>query len=123
MKSLPGLGSGVVVATLWLRIPAYVKIPAIFGAGVLAASELTIDVNHALQSAKIFLCRAVQSEARAADPAKTRAAMKAGVPVTGAEALLATQVDQGDADAQQSRRLRRPRPRALKRYAPRPPWA
>ena len=105
MKSLLGLGSGGVIATLWSRIPAYIKIPAIFGAGVLAASELTIDANHALQSAKIFLGQAAQGEAQAVDPAKTRAAMRSGAPVTGAEALLATQVDQGDADAQQKQAL------------------
>ena len=31
--------------------------------------------------------------------------MRTGAPVTGAEALLATQVDQGDADAQQKQAL------------------
>ncbi len=105
MKSLLGLGSGGAISSLWEKIPAYVKIPLIFGAGVLAASELTIDANHALQSAKIFLGQAAQSAAQAVDPAKTRAAMRTGAPVTGAEALLATQVDQGDADAMQKQAL------------------
>ena len=105
MKSLLGLGAGGAISALWEKIPAYVKIPAIFGAGVLAASELTIDANHALQSAKMFLGQAAQSEAQAVDPMKTRAAMRTGAPVTGAEALLATQVDQGDADAQQKQAL------------------
>ena len=49
--------------------------------------------------------QAAQSEAQAVDPAKTRAAMRTGAPVTGAEALLATQVDQSDADAQQKQAL------------------
>ena len=107
MKSLLGLGSGGAISAIWGKIPAYVKIPVIFGLGVLAASELTIDANHALQSARIFLGQAAQSEAQAVDPAKTRAAMRTGgpEPVTGAEALLATQVDQGDADAQQKQAL------------------
>jgi hypothetical protein len=105
MKSLLGLGAGGAISGIWQKIPAYVKIPVIFGAGVLAASELTIDANHALQSARIFLGQAAQSEAQAVDPAKTRAAMRSGAPVTGAEALLATQVDQGDADAQQKQAL------------------
>jgi hypothetical protein len=105
MKSLLGLGSGGAISAIWEKIPGYVKIPAIFGVGVLAASELTIDANHALQSARIFLGQAAQSEAQAVDPAKTRAAMRTGAPVTGAEALLATQVDQGDADAQQKQAL------------------
>lgn len=105
MKSLLGLGSGGAISAIWEKIPAYVKIPVIFGLGVLAASELTIDANHALQSAKIFLGQAAQGEAQAVDPAKTRAAMRTGAPVTGAEALLATQVDQGDADAQQKQAL------------------
>ncbi len=105
MKSLLGLGAGGAISALWEKIPAYVKIPAIFGAGILAASELTIDANHALQSARIFLGQAAQSEAQAVDPIKTRAAMRTGAPVTGAEAVLATQVDQGDADAQQKQAL------------------
>ena len=99
------LGSGGAITAIWQKIPAYVKVPAIFGAGVLAASELTVDVNHALQSAKLFLGQAAQSEAQAVDPATTRAAMRAGAPVTGAAALLETQVDQGDADAQQKQAL------------------
>ena len=105
MKSLLGLGSGGAISAIWGKIPAYVKIPVVFGLGVLAASELTIDANHALQSARIFLGQAAQSEAQAVDPAKTRAAMRTGAPVTGAEALLATQVDQSDADAQQKQAL------------------
>jgi hypothetical protein len=72
---------------------------------MLAASELTIDVNHALQSAKIFLGQAAQGDAQTADPRQVRANMRAGAPVTNAEALLATQVDQGDADAQQKHAL------------------
>ena len=105
MKSILGLGAGGAISAIWEKIPAYVKVPAIFGAGILAASELTIDANHALQSARIFLGQAAQSAAQAVDPAKTRAAMRTGAPVTGAEALLATQVDQGDADAQQKQAL------------------
>lgn len=105
MKSLLGLGSGGAITAIWQKIPAFIKVPAIFGAGVLAASELTVDVNHALQSAKLFIGQAAQSEAQAVDPATTRAAMRAGAPVTGAEALLETQVDQGDADAQQKQAL------------------
>ena len=105
MKSLLGLGSGGAISAIWEKIPAYVKIPVIFGAGVLAASELTIDANRALQSARLFLGQAAQSEAQAVDPAKTRAAMRTGAPVTGAEALLATQIDQNDADAQQKQAL------------------
>ena len=46
MKSLLGLGSGGAISSLWEKIPAYVKIPVIFGAGVLAASELTIDAKR-----------------------------------------------------------------------------
>lgn len=105
MKSLLGLGAGGTISAIWEKIPGYVKIPAIFGAGILAASELTIDANHALQSAKIFLGQAAQGEAQTADPRQTRVNMKSGVAVTGAEALLATQVDQGDADAQQKQAL------------------
>ena len=105
MKSILGLGAGGAISAIWEKIPAYVKVPAIFGAGILAASELTIDANHALQSARIFLGQAAQSAAQAVDPAKTRAAMRTGAPVTGAEELLATQVDQGDADAQQKQAL------------------
>ena len=84
MKSILGLGTGGAISAIWEKIPGYVKVPAIFGIGVLAASELTIDANHALQSARIFLGQAAQSEAQAVDPAKTRAAMRTGAPVTGA---------------------------------------
>ena len=66
MKSLLGLGSGGAISAIWEKIPAYVKIPVVFGLGILAASELTIDANHALQSARIFLGQAAQSEAQAA---------------------------------------------------------
>jgi hypothetical protein len=99
MRTLSGLGAGGAIVAIWERIPNYVKLPVAFGLGLLAASELTIDANHALWSGRIFMGQAAQGEAQQADPGKTRADMTAGAPVTGAAALIATQVDQGDADA------------------------
>ena len=66
---------------------------------MVGAAELNIDVNHAIQSVKIFGGQGAQGEAQMIDPIKTRADMRAGMPVTGAAALVATQVDQGDAEA------------------------
>jgi len=101
MKSLISLAGGGSVVNLWRRIPAIVKVPVIFGAGVLAAAELNIDANHAWFSNRIFGGQAAQGEAQVVDPVATRKAIQAGQPVTGAEATLAAQYQGLDADAKQ----------------------
>jgi len=101
MKTLISLAGGGSVLNIWKRIPASVKVPAIFGLGVLAAAELNIDANHSWFSNRIFGGQAAQGEAQVVDPAATRKAIAAGQPVTGAEATLAAQYQGLDADAKQ----------------------
>jgi hypothetical protein len=107
MKTVSGLFGGGTIIGVWEKIPAIIKYPLVFGIAVVGVAELNIDVNHALRSTQIFGGQGAQGEAQMIDPVKTRADMKAGTPVTGASALLATQVDQGDADAQQKQALAR----------------
>ncbi len=99
MKSLLSLAGGGSLVNLWKQIPAIVKIPVIFGAGVLASSELNIDANHAWFSSRIFGGQAAQGQAQIVDPADTRKAVLAGKPVSGAERMIEVQVEAGDADA------------------------
>jgi hypothetical protein len=101
MKTVIGLGSGGAFTTFWGKLPALIRYPVVFGIGALAVAELNIDVNHAWFAPRIFGGQAVQGDAQAADPLKTREDMRAGLPVTGAAALIATQVGVGDADARQ----------------------
>ena len=99
MKSLISLAGGGSLVNLWRRIPAIVKVPVIFGAGVLAAAELNIDANHAWFSNRIFGGQAAQGEAQMVDPADTRKAVAEGKHVSGAERMIEVQVSAGDADA------------------------
>jgi hypothetical protein len=101
MKSLLGLGSGGAFTSFWEKLPALVRYPVIFGLGIYSAAELGIDFNHALNAPQIFGGQAAQGDAQIANPLKTRDDMKAGLPVTGAAALVATQVGVGNADALQ----------------------
>ena len=99
MKSLLGLAGGGSLATLWGKIPAIIKVPVIFGAGILAASELNIDANHSWFSNKIFGGQAAQGNAQIVDPVDTRKDMNAGHQVSGADRMIAVQYEAGDADA------------------------
>ncbi len=99
MKSLLSLAGGGSLINLWKRIPAVIKLPMVFGAGVLAAAELNIDANHSWFSNRIFGGQAAQGEAQMVDPADTRKAVAEGKHVSGAERMIEVQVSAGDADA------------------------
>jgi len=99
MKTLINLAGGGSVLNIWKRIPASVKVPAIFGLGVLAAAELNLDANHSWFSNRIFGGQAAQGEAQMVDPADTRKAVAEGKHVSGAERMIEVQVSAGDADA------------------------
>jgi TolA-binding protein len=101
MKSLLGLGTGGAVVAIWEKLPWFVRYPLVGGLMMVGAAELNIDVNHALRAPQIYGGEAAKGDAQVVDPAKTLASMKTGAPVTGAAALLATQVGVGDADARQ----------------------
>ena len=101
MKTVSGMFGGGALIALWEKLPWFVRYPLVGGLMTLGASELNIDVNHALRAPQIFGGQAAQGEAQMVDPTKTRADQKAGIPVSGARALLETQVHQGDAEARQ----------------------
>jgi hypothetical protein len=99
MKTVSQLAGGGAILPIWRRIPWLVRFPFVFGLGVVAASELNIDLNRSLRSLPIFGGKAAEGQAQIDDPTRTRKDMAARKPVTGADALVATQVDEGDADA------------------------
>jgi hypothetical protein len=99
MKVLLGLGSNGAAVAIWRLIPAAVKYPLIFGLGVLCMAELNSELNQSLRAPQIVGGEAAKGEAQIDDPVKTRDEMDAGLPVTGADALVAVKVAQGDAGA------------------------
>jgi hypothetical protein len=99
MKTVVQFASGGAGLAIWRRLPRWVRFPIVFGLGVAAAAELNLDVNRALLAPQIFGGKAVEGQAQMGDPTQTRRDMAAGKPVTGADALVATQVDEGAADA------------------------
>jgi hypothetical protein len=104
MRSLVGLFSnGGAVANIWHRVPFGVKAPVVVGLVLLAGAELTRDLNQAWRSGRISEGQAVEADAKTVDPEKTRTAVLAGKPVTGAERQIAAQVAGLDADADQKR--------------------
>lgn len=102
MKTVAQLGGGGALLPIWRRIPWWVKAPVAFGLGVVAAAELNLDVNRSLRAPEIFSGKAAEGQAQMDDPTQTRKDMAARKPVTGADALVATQVDEGDAEAKSS---------------------
>lgn len=100
MKSLIGLSANAGgAASLWQRLPILVKAPFVVGLVLLAVTELVTLGNQALRSGRITEGEAVKLDAQGADPEKTRAAVLAGKPTTGAERTVAGQVANLDADA------------------------
>lgn len=102
MKTASQLAGGGAVLPIWRRIPWWVRFPTVFGLGLFAAAELNLDLNHALFAPQIFGGKAAEGQAQMDDPTRTRKDMAARKPVTGADALVATQVDEGAADAKSS---------------------
>jgi hypothetical protein len=99
MKVLLGLGSNGAAVAIWRLIPAIVKYPIIFGLGVLCMAEVNSELNQSLRAPQIVGGEAAKGQAQIDDPVKTRDDMDAGLPVTGAGALIAVKVAQGDAGA------------------------
>lgn len=98
MKSLVNLGTGGAILVIWKSIPAPVKYMVIGGLATLGASELVIDVNHALNSPEIFHSQAgvitadAQQKQAVADAANTsveniKARLKRGEKVTVTESM------------------------------------
>lgn len=101
MKSFVNLGAGGAFVAILKSIPAFVKVPVIAGAVMLAAIELNKDANKSWFSGHIFGGQAADGEAKSADPVDARNAMNAGKKVSGAERLVTVQYEAGDADARQ----------------------
>ena len=101
MKTLIGLGAGGAIVTVVRMLPAWIKLPALVGAGLLAASELNTELNQSRFSSQIFAGQGAEGAAKAADPAATQKAIATGQPVTGAAAMLAAQIQGTSADAKQ----------------------
>ncbi len=99
MKTVSQLAGGGAGLPLWRRLPGMVKWPVVFGLGIFAAAELNLDLNRSLRAPQIFGGEAAKGQAQMDDPMQTRKDMAARRPVTGADALVATQVDVGDAEA------------------------
>jgi hypothetical protein len=100
MKTISGLFGGGFLG-IWQGLPWFIRYPLVGGLMMVGAAELNIDINHAIRAPQIFGGEAAKGDAQVIDPVKTRADMMAGAPVTGAAALIATQVGVGDADARQ----------------------
>jgi hypothetical protein len=98
MKSVIQLMSGG-AAVVWKGTPTIIKVPFVFGIGILATAELTREVNEAWRSSRIFEGNAVQSDAQASNPINTLADLKAGKPTTAASANIAAQYQGLAADA------------------------
>lgn len=99
MKTISQLGAGGAGLQIWRRIPWIVRYPLVFGLGVVAAAELNLELNRSLRSIDIFGGEGAKGQAQIDDPTQTRKDMAAGKPVSGADALVATEVDVGDAEA------------------------
>jgi hypothetical protein len=100
MKSLIGLSANAGgAAAVWQRLPIFIKAPLVVGLVLLAVAELVTVGNQALRSGRITEGEAVKLDAQSTDPEKTRAAVLAGKPATGAERTIAGQVANLDADA------------------------
>lgn len=100
MKSIIGLSANAGgAAAIWQRLPLLVKAPFVVGLVLLAVAELVTLGNQALRSGRITEGEAVKLDAQSADPEKTRAAVLAGKPTTGAERVIGGQVANLDADA------------------------
>lgn len=99
MKTVAQMAGGGAILPIWRRIPWWVRFPLVFGIGVYAAAELNLDLNRSLRSAQIFGGKAAEGQAQIDDPTQTRKQMAAHKPVSGADALVATQVDEGAAEA------------------------
>jgi hypothetical protein len=99
MKTISQLAGGGAGLPLWRRLPRMVKWPVVFGLGVFAAAELNMDLNRSLRAPQIFGGEAAKGQAQIDDPTQTRKNMAAKRSVTGADALVATEVDLGDAEA------------------------
>ena len=101
MKTLLGLMGGGAIVTVWRLIPAIVKVPAIFGAGMLAAADLNKDINESWVSGRIFGGQAAEGDAKVTDPGKTLKQYRAGLPVPGAAAAVGVEIAGKNADALQ----------------------
>jgi hypothetical protein len=99
MRILLGLGSNGAALAIWRLIPAIVKYPIIFGLGVLCMAEINSELNQSLRAPQIVGGEAAKGQAQIDDPTQTRDDLDAGLPVTGADALVAVKVAQGDAGA------------------------
>jgi hypothetical protein len=101
MKTLIGLGAGGAALAYWRSLPAIVKVPVIFGAGMLAAAELNSELNQSWFSSQIFAGQGAEGAAKAANPLATLKAVDAGQPVTTAAATAAAQYSGLRAEAAQ----------------------
>lgn len=99
MRILLGFGSGGAAIPIWRMIPAVVKYPLVFGLGVMCMAEINSEVNQSLQAPQIAGGEAAKGRAQIDDPVATEQDLDAGLPVTGAKALVAVKVAQGDAGA------------------------
>lgn len=99
MRILMNFGSNGAGLAIWRVIPATVKYPIIFGFGVLCMAEINTMVNESLRAPQITGGEAAKGGAQIDDPVKTREELDAGLPVTGADGLVAVKVGQADAEA------------------------